>query len=177
VIDRSGSMAGEPLKQAKQGALDFLGQLDGRDRVSLLMFNDKVPDAADPVLLATARDQLNQSVSGVFAAGGTALNDAVAKAHDKLAELAKNDSKRTFAVVVLTDGKDEHSKLTLDATKDLVKQPTEATESSVRLFTIAYGPGADSKLLADLAESGGGASFKGDAASIRQVYRDLAAFF
>lgn len=174
VFDRSGSMAGEPLKQAKQGALDFLAQLDGRDRVSVLMFNDKVPDATEPLLLGTSRNQLNDTVSGTFADGGTALYDAVAKAHDKLAELAKQNAKRTYAVVVLTDGKDEHSKLDLEGVKRVVKQPVEA---SVRLFTIAYGAGADGKLLADLAESGGGASFKGDAASIRQVYRDLASFF
>ncbi len=177
VFDRSGSMAGEPLRQAKQGALDFLGQLDGRDRVSLLMFNDQVPDATEPLLLAEARNQLNQAVSGTFADGGTALYDAIAKAHDKLAELAKQNPKRTYVVVVLTDGKDEHSKLPLDQVKQTVKQPTEITESVVRLFTIAYGAGADTKLLADLAESGGGAAFKGDASSIRQVYRDLAAFF
>jgi Ca-activated chloride channel homolog len=177
VFDRSGSMAGEPLRQAKQGALDFLGQLDARDRVSLLMFNDQVPDATEPLLLSDARKQLNDTVSGTFADGGTALYDAVAKAHDKLAELAKQNPKRTFAVVVLTDGKDEHSKMGLERIKEIVKQPTETTESSVRLFTIAYGAGADTKLLAELAESGGGAAFKGDASSIRQVYRDLAAFF
>jgi Ca-activated chloride channel family protein len=177
VFDRSGSMAGEPLKQAKRGALDFLAQLDARDRVSLLMFNDKVPDVGEPLLLADARDKLNQSVEGTFADGGTALYDAVAKAHDELAKLAKRAPKRTFAVVVLTDGKDEHSRLPLDGIKDLVKQPVEGSEASVRLFTIAYGSGADTKLLAELAESGGGAAFKGDAASIRQVYRDLAAFF
>jgi Ca-activated chloride channel family protein len=177
VFDRSGSMAGEPMRQAKQGALDFLGQLDGRDRVSLLMFNDKVPDATEPLLLSTARDQLNQAVSGTFPDGGTALYDAVAKAHDKLAELAKTNPKRTYVVVVLTDGKDEHSKLPLERIKEVVKQPTEITESGVRLFTIAYGAGADTKLLAELAESGAGAAFKGDATSIRQVYRDLAAFF
>ena len=177
VFDRSGSMAGDPLRQAKQGALDFLGQLDGRDRVSLLMFNDQVPDATEPLLLNDARDQLNQTVSGTFADGGTALYDAIAKAHDKLTELVKQNPKRTFAVVVLTDGKDEHSKLPLERIKDIVKQKTELSESGVRLFTIAYGAGADTKLLADLAESGGGASFKGDASSIRQVYRDLAAFF
>jgi Ca-activated chloride channel family protein len=177
VFDRSGSMAGDPLRQAKQGALDFLEQLDGRDRVSLLMFNDKVPDATEPLLLGSARGELNQTVSGTFADGGTALYDAVAKAHDKLAELAKQNSKRTYAVVVLTDGKDEHSKLDFPGVKAIVKQPVEVSEASVRLFTIAYGPGADAKLLADLAESGGGASFKGDAASIRQVYRDLASFF
>jgi Ca-activated chloride channel family protein len=177
VFDRSGSMAGEPLKQAKQGALDFLGQLDGRDRVSLLMFNDHVPDLAEPLPLASARAQLSQTVSGTFADGGTALYDAVAKAHDGLAELAKRDVKRTYAVVVLTDGKDEHSKLSLEAIKAVVRLPPEAPEAAVRLFTIAYGAGADNKLLAELAESGGGATFKGDAASIRQVYRDLAAFF
>lgn len=177
VFDRSGSMSGEPLKQAKQGALDFLGQLDGRDRVSVLMFNDQVPDATDPVLLSESRKKLNDTVNGTFADGGTALYDAVAKAHDKLAELAKKEPKRTFAVVVLTDGKDEHSKLPLERIKDIVKQPVEISEAGVRLFTIAYGAGADTKILADLAESGGGASFKGDASSIRQVYRDLAAFF
>jgi Ca-activated chloride channel homolog len=177
VFDRSGSMAGEPLKQAKRGALDFLAQLDGRDRVSLLMFNDKVPDASEPLLLADARDKLNQTVEGTFADGGTALYDAVAEAHEKLAALAKQNPKRTFAVVVLSDGKDEHSKLPLERLKDLVKRPTEGAESSVHLFTIAYGSGADTKLLGELAESGGGATFKGDAASIRQVYRDLAAFF
>jgi Ca-activated chloride channel homolog len=177
VFDRSGSMAGEPLKQAKQGALDFLAQLDGRDRVSILMFNDQVPDATEPLLLSQARSQLNDSVSGTFADGGTALYDALAKAHAKLSELAKRNPKRTYAVVVLTDGKDEHSNLPLSRIKELVKEPTEQSEPSVRLFTIAYGAGADNKLLAELAESAGGASFKGDASSIRQVYRDLAAFF
>jgi Ca-activated chloride channel family protein len=177
VFDRSGSMAGEPLRQAKQGALDFLSQLDGRDRVSILMFNDQVPEATEPLLLSSARDQLNQAVNGTFADGGTALYDAIAKAHDKLGELAKQDPKRTFAVVAMTDGKDEHSKQTLDQVRQLVKQPTEMSESGVRLFTIAYGAQADTKLLADLAEAGGGASFKGDSSSIRQVYRDLAAFF
>ena len=177
VFDRSGSMAGEPLKQAKRGALDFLAQLDARDRVAMLMFNDQVPEATEPLLLADGRDKLKATVDGTFADGGTALYDAVAKAHDKLAELSKLNPKRTFAVVVLTDGKDEHTKLPLQRIKDLVKQPIEGSESGVRLFTIAYGSGADTKLLAELAESGGGAAFKGDAASIRQVYRDLAAFF
>lgn len=177
VFDRSGSMAGEPLKQAKQGALDFLAQLDGRDRVSLLLFNDQVPAPTEPLLLSEARDRLKETVSGTFADGGTALYDAVAKAHEKLAELAKQNPKRTYALVVLSDGKDEHSKLQVAQIKDLVKQPTELSEAGVRLFTIAYGAGADTQLLGELSESGGGATFKGDASSIRQVYRDLAAFF
>lgn len=71
VFDRSGSMSGEPLKQAKQGALDFLAQLDGRDRVSLLMFNNLVPEPSELALVGQSRDQLNQMVSDTFANGGT----------------------------------------------------------------------------------------------------------
>jgi Ca-activated chloride channel family protein len=177
VFDRSGSMTGEPLKQAKRGALDFLAQLDGRDRVALLPFNDAVPTAGEPMLLTEGREQLNQAISGTFATGGTALYDAIDSARAQLVELAKREPKRIFAVVVMTDGKDEHSKLQLGALKQRIAQPSEMSETSVRIFTIAYGAGADSQLLGELADAGGGAAFKGDTSSIRQVYRDLAAFF
>lgn len=91
--------------------------------------------------------------------------------------LAKKNPKRIFAIVVLTDGKDESSQLTIDELKRNIVEPAESSGATVRLFTIAYGGGADTRLLAELAEAGGGAALKGDTASIRQVYRDLAAFF
>jgi len=177
VFDRSGSMAGEPLKLAKQGANDFLEQLSERDRVSLLMFNDKVPEAAAPLLLRDARAELKQTVAGTFAEGGTALYDSIAQAYDALVEVAKREPKHIFAVVVLTDGKDEHSKLSLDQLKRRLAPASEIGEPTVRVFTIAYGAGADTRILGDLAETATGAAFKGDVSSIRQVYRDLAAFF
>ncbi|MFZ5891085.1 MAG: extracellular solute-binding protein [Myxococcota bacterium] len=177
VFDRSGSMAGDPLKLAKQGATDFMQQLNERDRVSVLMFNDKVPEPNAPVPVGDGREQLKQRVADTFAQGGTALYDAIAKAHGALAETAKQNPNRIFAIVVLSDGKDEHSKLGLGQLKERLKLPVEATEPPIRLFTIAYGAGADTRILEDLAEAAGGATFKGDVTSIRQVYRDLAAFF
>ena len=177
VFDRSGSMKGEPLQEAKQGALDFLKQLDGRDRVSLLMFNNTVPDLIEPVPVGQSHELLAQTVNDTFASGGTALYDAIIKAHATLNALAKRYPKRIYAIVVLTDGNDEHSKQSLADARAAITPSAESDQAVVRLFTIAYGNGADNRVLADLAEIGGGASFKGDAASIRQVYRDLAAFF
>ena len=52
-----------------------------------------------------------------------------------------------------------------------------AAYQKLELFTVAYGASADPKVLQSIAEDGGGASFSGDPATIRQVYRDLAAFF
>jgi Ca-activated chloride channel family protein len=177
VFDRSGSMRGEPLKQAKAGASEFLKLLDDRDRVSLVVFNDKLPDPIkDPAPLGSERQSLLSSIDGTFADGGTALYDAIQTGHDRLAEAAKNDPKRIHALVALTDGRDENSKITLETLKQTVTSSSEMG-TSVRVFTIAYGSGADATVLGDIAESGGGALFKGNASTIRQIYRDLAAFF
>ena len=177
VFDRSGSMKGDPLAKAKQGAVDFFTELDDRDRVSLLTFNDKVADAADPADLKGARDKLRQSVESVFADGGTALYDAIAAGHKKLSESAKKEPKRIYALVVMTDGVDENSTATLQEVEQQISIPKEGATAPVRLFAIAYGKDADDKILKRLAEAGGGTSFKGDTASIREIYRGLASFF
>jgi Ca-activated chloride channel family protein len=177
VFDRSGSMKGEPLKQAKQGARDFLTMLDDRDRVSLLMFNHEVPAKLGELQpVGSKRKALEAQVENTFADGGTALYDAIAAAHAKLHRQAVADPRRIFALVVLSDGVDEHSRMKLD---ELQRRITPSAElgSPVRLFTIAYGAGADPKVLQTIAEAAGGAFFTGDPATIRQVYRDLAAFF
>ena len=140
-------------------------------------FNNAVPDVPAPSELSGHRAELVQLVNGIFADGGTAMYDAVAHAHERLRLLAKDEPKRIYAVVVLTDGVDEHSGLKLADVQSAITQSPESGTPNVRVFTIAYGAGADTKVLAGLAEAGGGATFKGDTASIRQVYRDLAAFF
>ncbi len=177
VFDRSGSMTGQPLKEAKQGASDFLSMLDERDRVSILPFNHHVPTpVAEPVAAGAHRDALRASIRNTFADGGTALYDAVALAHAAVKSAAEVNPKRNFAVVVLTDGMDEHSERTYEQLLVQIAPPAER-RLAVKLFAIAYGAKADKKILNAIAESGGGALFSGDPDSIRQVYRDLAAFF
>lgn len=176
VFDRSGSMQGDPLSQAKAGALEFLKLLDDRDRVSLVIFNNQVPQITEPVPLGTGRQELQNQIQGIFADGGTALYDAIAAAEGKLKEAAKANPKRIYSVIVLTDGFDKDSQTTLAELKGMLSPGTEMG-TGVKLFTIAYGNDADQSDLADIAESAAGASFHGDTKSIGQIYRDLAAFF
>ncbi len=42
VIDRSGSMAGRPVELAKQAVSQAIGMLDGRDRATLVVFDDRI---------------------------------------------------------------------------------------------------------------------------------------
>ena len=177
VFDRSGSMSGAPLRNAKQGALDFMSLLDPRDRVAIVMFNHKVESPIrDPVPVGANRAALQKKIDSTFADGGTALYDAIAAAHGKLKGAAARDAKRIFALVVMTDGLDESSSMKYEALTRAIAPPAEQA-IAVKLFTIAYGNAADKNALAAIAEAGGGASFTGDLGSIRQIYRDLAAFF
>jgi Ca-activated chloride channel family protein len=173
VFDKSGSMKGAPLVEAKRGANAFLSELGDRDTVSLLFFDSVVHAPGAPQLLGPGRAALSATLDGTLASGGTALYDAVRRAHEEAMLRAAAEPGRIHAVVVLTDGRDENSRTTLEV---LQRQLAGDAEAPVKIFTIAYGQ-ADPAVLAAIAEAGKGATAKGDPADIASVFLDMAAFF
>ncbi|CAN5434645.1 VWA domain-containing protein [soil metagenome] len=173
VFDRSGSMAGDPLAQAKEGARAFVTGLDDRDALSILFFSSDLDTPVEPVPLKQARAKLLQQIDGVFANGGTALYDAVDAAYKVMLARAKKMPGQIHAIVVMTDGKDEDSKMQLAA----LNAKFNPENAPVKIFTIAYGDSADPTVLQSIAKAAQGTSVKGTAATIVEVYRDLSAFF
>ena len=173
VFDRSGSMTGDPLAQAKQGARAFVTGLDDRDSLSIMFFSNELGVPAEPLPLKQARAKLLEQIDGVFANGGTALYDAVDVAYKVMIARARKTPDQIHAIVVMTDGKDEDSKMQLE-TLNAKFNPENAP---VKIFTIAYGDSADPTVLQSIATAAQGTSVKGTAATIVEVYRDLSAFF
>jgi len=173
IFDRSGSMGGRPLKEAKAGATAFLDGLGDRDAASVLFFNGFVGEIEEPSPLRTSRAALKEAIGGIFAEGGTALYDAIAKAHEVMLQRAQKQPHRIHALVVMTDGKDEGSRLLLEQ----LRQQFNPEQAPVKIFTIAYGDRADSSVLDTIASAAQGTSVKGTSETIVQVYRDLSAFF
>ena len=174
VFDKSGSMRGKPLDEAKRGAKSFFDNLTDGDEATLMFFDGKVYPAFGPLKLGGGgRAQLQQRLDGVTADGGTALYEAVGTAYGLLRERAAKNPMRTHAIVVMTDGNDENSKLTLPE----LKKQFPADESLIKVFTIAYGTDANPKALDEIAEAAKGSSVKGSVDTINQVYADMAAFF
>lgn len=144
-VDVSGSMtpAMAPLKQAVKG---FLAALGPRDRATLVAFNDNlftlVRSSADPAARLRAVDRLAPW-------GGTALYDALLRAIEMVGH-----AQARRAVVVFTDGRDEHSFATLDG----VIRRVEASDAAV--YAIAQGDAlthpAFVKLLERIAATSGG---------------------
>ena len=174
VFDKSGSMEGRPLAEAKAGAKEFLATLDDRDQVSLVFFDDTVYPPIGPLPLGAARASLGARIDGAVAAGGTSLYDAVSAAHAVMRADLKKNPHRIHALVVMTDGKDESSSKSLD---QVVRQVTVEGEAAVSVFTIAYGDQASDDILKQLAEKSRGTFARGSVADIRAVFRDIGTFF
>jgi Ca-activated chloride channel family protein len=174
VFDKSGSMAGRPLQEAKAGATRFLETLQDRDEVTLMFFDGTVYPPVGPLRLGPARAQIQQRFDAVTAGGGTALYDAIALAFDLASAHAKDKPQQIHAVMVMTDGKDEGSKMSLSALEG--RFPKEG-EAQVKVFTIAYGAEAEGAILERIAEAAKGSSAKGSVDTIKDVYLDMASFF
>jgi len=123
VVDASGSMAGSRWTRAQAGIRACLNQLTPTDFVGIITFAEKVN-----VIDANIKKDLNaDAFFRMSPTGGTKLYDGIAQMvllstqiHVKLSkELPVNVI--TY-VVVLTDGEDTSSELTLEQTKRLVAQ-------------------------------------------------------
>ncbi len=177
VFDKSGSMRGRPLAEAKVGAKRFLETLSDRDEVTLLFFDNNVyPPIGPRPLDAAGRADLAGRIDSTIAAGGTALYAATESAYKVAQARARQSPGRIHAVMVMTDGNDESSNITLAQLKQALVSSDEQ-DAAVRVFTIAYGEGVEGRVLEQIAEAGKGSSAKGSVADIVQVYRDMASFF
>ena len=140
VVDRSGSMTGEPMEHAVAAAMDMVKMLDAKDRVNVVAFSDEVdPLFAEPRTAdADTRKQALQFIQRMHAGGGTdialALETAI-KAQDKKGENPK-------VVLFMTDGQSD---------TNLAINAANADTGDVRLFTLGLGKEVNKPLLQRLA--------------------------
>lgn len=176
VVDVSGSMGdGGRLEQAQQGLRVFLRQFSPRDRVGLLTFSEHVNVIVPIGEMRSNRALLVQSVNRLVPGGGTAVYDATARAVDLIAGL--HDQTRINAVVVLTDGDDNESRLKAAQVISSLRRRGEDQEKNIRVFTIAYGSEANRSVLESIAAASGGKGYTGDPKEIEGVYRQISSFF
>ena len=176
VLDRSGSMREEGrMVNAQAGAQQFLELLDDQDAFSFLAFNAQPAWIVEGVKIGEARAQVQQALSGIFPDGGTALYDSIAAAYDRKLEEIRQDRGKIAAIVVLTDGEDTDSRLTL---KGLLQRIRAGSESQgVRVFTIGYGGSAQKNVLRAIADATRARFYEGNPSNIRTVFREISTFF
>lgn len=175
VLDRSGSMKGAPMDNAKDGAVQFVRSMKPRDEIEVRVFNQRVTKlvGACPVK-ACAEDAVGR-LQGVFAEGETALYDVVGESFRELLDRRKREPERRYGLIVLTDGRDTAS--TTRRNDFLDSLPTGEDPDVPKIFTIAYGPEADRELLKEIAGRTNARLFESKAEEIAKTYKELSANF
>jgi Ca-activated chloride channel family protein len=173
VVDTSGSMRGEKLAQAQEALRVFLGQIQGdTEGVGLIQFASGVNTSVRLDELGRNRVALEAAVERLEATGDTALLDAVYEAHKQLQDLG--DAERINAIVAMTDGQENNSRVSLNA---LVRRLEQESRVPVIIFCIAYGRDADLGTLQAIADPTGGQVREGDLETIRDLYKILSTYF
>ncbi|MBA3826556.1 MAG: VWA domain-containing protein, partial [Ktedonobacterales bacterium] len=124
--------------------------------------------------LGPKRTATVKTIRAITASGATLLYDTIAA---QAQTLAKAPDRHIKALVVLTDGKDTASSLSLQQVVSKVQTSGTDAGAGVKIFTIAYGADADANVLTQIATATGGQEYAGTPLNILSVYSTISRFF
>jgi len=152
VLDSSGSMSGKKIQQAREAARFIISHLDGRDRFSIIDFDDGVSLFSPELVAASAanRDKALEFINAVEDSGGTNINEALIKA---LGMMPRGD--RPNYVLFLTDGLPT---VGVTGVADILKNVVQANAAGIRLVVFGVGYDVNTELLDKLSIGNRGTS-------------------
>jgi Ca-activated chloride channel homolog len=157
VVDRSGSMAGQKIEQARQAVKFFLGQLNPADKFNVIAYDSDIEafrPTLQPVTPETIKAATGFADNNINAGGGTNIDEALKTALGML-----TDDKRPSYVLFLTDGVPtvgERSERTI------VSNARGVDRVHARIFNLGIGFDVNGRLLDRLSRA-----FNGQSAYVR----------
>ncbi len=150
VIDRSGSMGGKPLQQAIAAAETLIDQLDGRDTVSVVVFDNTAKTIVDqrPV---TDRDAIRKLIRKVHPGGATNLHEGWNEGCDEVATV--RSERAINRTLLLTDGA---ANVGVTDPKELAEAAKLWATRGISTTTLGFGRDFEEDLLLKMAEASGG---------------------
>jgi Ca-activated chloride channel family protein len=157
VVDRSGSMAGQPLSEALRCVGHIADQLQGTDQVAVVLYDHEV-QVPVPLRAAGNPDAVRAALSGVDSGGSTDLHagwDAGAR------ELLLATPGTLSRVILLSDGQANHGHVD---PVFISERCAYWLERGVSTTTVGLGRGFNEELMLAMAGAGGGQQYYGQTA-------------
>ncbi len=151
VIDRSGSMHGEPLDYAKQSVRLLLDQLGPNDRFSLVAYDDEVLPLVEGIR-GGDKTRIKSVVDQIDSGGMTNLSGGWLKGIELVSRETSPDE--VNAVLLLTDGQANEGITDRDKLVSLGKDVND--KQSIRTTCMGLGQGFNEDLLSGIAKAAGG---------------------
>jgi uncharacterized protein YegL len=166
VIDRSGSMEGAPLQDAKDAAKAFVDRLDlspGADQVGLVSY------ASSAILnhrLSRTAGTVRAAIDALVSGGNTNITDSINKAQEELESVRHVPDNRPV-IILMSDGK-----------HNVGPGPGPAADAAkakgTRIFTIGLGTDIDEAELKGLASSPSDYFYAPTSSDLEYIYEQIA---
>jgi Ca-activated chloride channel family protein len=159
VVDRSGSMEGAKLSEAKRCVIDLIKRMNPKDKVGVVQYDDQV----DTVLPLSPVEQvssiLEPLIQGITANGSTSLHAGWLRGSEMLAPHAGRDA--TCHVILISDGLANHG--LIDKAR-ICEQVIALASAGVTTSTVGLGADFNEELMTSMAHAGQGSAHYGERA-------------
>jgi Ca-activated chloride channel family protein len=160
VIDRSGSMSGEPLMEALRCTKHIIDQLEPTDIASLVVFDDRVNTLA-PAQPVGDRKALHTALAYIRSGGSTNLYGGWKVGMESLLSDARDAA--LARVILLSDGNANVGET--KETEEIAAFCAEAAERGVSTSTYGLGRDFNEELMIEMGKRGAGNHYYGDTAA------------
>jgi Ca-activated chloride channel family protein len=152
VLDRSGSMEGQKLNDARQAVIRLLDQVSPADRLALVTYSNGVQTQSALVPMNEAnRRQLTSTVAQVYAGGGTNLGGGLERGIDLLMRAPASERQRK--VILISDGLANQG---ITDPMALGRMASAAVEHRFSISTVGVGLDFNETLMTAIADQGAG---------------------
>lgn len=157
VLDRSGSMAGQPLEKAKQAALLAVRNLRPADNFALVIFDDQA-QVIIPFQPAVKKADFIRAILGIQSTGNTNLTGGWMLGRD---EVKKSPAEASRRLLLLSDGLLNRGVIDPQAVRHVVA--AGLGQDSVRTSCLGFGDNYNEDLMTTMAQVSGGQFYDADA--------------
>lgn len=150
VLDRSGSMRGQKIEQAREAAMQVLGGLAEGELFNIVDYSDSVESFSPAPVAKTAQSlaMAEKYLAGLAAVGGTNIHDALVRA------LSAEPAEGVLPMVLfLTDGL---ATVGISEERDIREAARKANAHGRRIFSFGVGFDVNSPLLSALSSASRG---------------------
>jgi Ca-activated chloride channel family protein len=158
VIDRSGSMEGKPLHEAKRAAAFMIDSLKPTDRVSVVAYDNSVRVVAESGHVRV-KENFKSAIAQIEVGGMTNLHGGWLKGAE---EAAKHLSGATTSrVLLLSDGQANEGLTSID---EISLQCAQLAETGVTTSTYGLGGSFNEELMVAMSRTGRGSAYYSETA-------------
>jgi Ca-activated chloride channel homolog len=167
IIDRSGSMSGYKLEQAKQAARHLVSQLKDQDRLAIVHYGSDVKSLPGMQATPANRERMVRYIEGIWDEGGTNISAGLLAGQAQI-EAARSDY-RVNRLILISDGQPTEGSTDPGSLTQVVK---DIRARGMTVSAIGVGTDFNEDLMQAFAEYGAGAyGFLEDAGQLATLFQ------